>query len=228
MKAILIYFGVFSFGFFLTSCNKDESPQFLQTTVKGKSIDQVRNTVYSNDTIILSSNYSCGSGFNIGFCSEVIETAITDSNGAYEFTFDFDVDKGYNVRRISNNKYFETEEFLPLIKPGLSNTIDINGWLPVILKVNLSVTNNVFPDLRITPRDYLDNLGIYSFPSVDISEENINTTLYLQGKPRTQMDITFEYTDDNPENISHQLIKSVITEKEDTISVSYEIDCSSF
>lgn len=229
MKKALYYSVVSILTLVVFSCGKsDDTPQYLETTVKGKAIDQVRNTVYSNDTIILSANYSCGSGFNSGVCYEFVASTVTDSNGEYEFTFDYNTDKGYTVGRSSKYEYYDTAENLPVIRAGEMNTINFEGWRPVIFKVEASVSNNIFKNLNIQTRDDQDNSGFYTFPSFIIKEENINTTLYLHGKPKTQMSIVFSYSDDDPQSNYHELRKTVNTIVQDTIPLSYEVNCNSF
>lgn len=225
-----IYYSVISISaVLLYSCWKsDDAPQFLQTTVKGKAVDQLRNVVYSNETITLAAVYTCGTGFNSGVCYEFIASTVTNTNGEYEFTFDYDMEKGYTVNRSSQFTYYETEEVLPIIQPGEINTIDFVGWRPVILKVEASVTNNIFPDLHVLSRDDMDDIGRYNFPYILIPEETINTTVYLHGKPKTQMSIIFDYSDNNSEANYHGLRKIVNTGIQDTIPLSYEVNCSNF
>ncbi len=221
-----ILLAVFTIGY---SCEtSDDTPQFIQTTVKGQAIDQERNSVYSNDTIVLSANYICGQGFTSGECYELIATTVTDSNGNYEFTFNYDVDKGYTVTRTSQHTYYDQEEELPRIEPGVVNTIDFLGWRPIILKVEATVSNNVFPDLRVVTIDDNDFTGRFSFPSYKVSEENIATTMYLHGKPHTQMSVIFNYNDTNTQNNYHERREIINTQVQDTISLSYEVDCSTF
>lgn len=229
MKKITCYFVILIVAVVVYSCHiSDDPPQFIPTTVKGQAMDQERNSVYSNDTISLSAVYHCGSGFTAGVCYEFIETTVTDSNGNYEFIFDYDIDKGYSVNRSSQHTYYAEAEVVPPIEPGEINTIDFIGWRPVIFKVDAAVSNNIFPELIFHSRDDNDLVGLYSFPYSKIPEESISTTVYLHGKPNTQMSISFSYTDNNTQNNYHERREVIQTMVQDTISVSYQIDCSSF
>ncbi len=229
MKKVTYYFLICIGIALIYSCEtSDDAPQFLQTTVQGQAIDQERNSVYTNDTIILSANYICGQGFTSGGCYEFIASTVTDADGNYEFTFDYDVDKGYTVTRVSQHTYYEQAEELPRIEPGEINTIDFIGWRPIIFKVDVAITNNVFPDLGLNSRDDNNLVTSYPFPFFRIPEENIETTVYLHGKPNTQMSLSFYYTDDNTEYNYHERREVIHTVVQDTISLSYQVDCSTF
>lgn len=90
------------------------------------------------------------------------------------------------------------------------------------------MSNNIFPDLFFKSRDDNDLAGLYSFPFYRITEETTNSTIYLHGKPNTQMSVSFNYVDDNAEFNYHERREIIHTLVQDTISLSYNVDCSSF
>ena len=231
MKESRIYVCLFVAIMTFISCNingDDGGPKFTETHVTGRAYDPIRNMGYSGDTIRLAAAYSCGSGVPSGGCYELIETTVTDADGNYEFTFDYDRSKGYRVNRFSEHSYYETGDDLVFIVPGEDNVIDFEGWRPVIFNVEVTVANNTFPDVTVQTRDDKNNEFGYDFPFVKISEQNTFKVLSLHGKPNTQMSIIFSYTDDHPTQNYHEQREIIFTEVQDSIDLSFKVDCSQF
>ena len=231
MKYSWIILGLFLILFTVIGCNisaDDGGPKFSETSVTGRVFDSIRNRGYSRDSISLTSIFSCGSGSSYASCIELVETTLTDANGYYNFDFDYNRTKGYRVHHSSEHSYYEASIDQVTVVPGEENVINFIGWRPVIFNVEAIVTNNVFPDLSVQTRDDKDFDFDFSFPFFRIPDQNITTVLSLHGKPHTTMSIIFSYKDNNPNKNYHQLREIIYTQAQDSIDLSFKVDCSQF
>ncbi|SRX76260.1 hypothetical protein [Aequorivita antarctica] len=108
---------------------------------------------------------------------------------------------------------------------GENNILNLNAWLPIKIKFNLTVLNNHTPPL---------NTNIYYNDNSDFGTqgtyENFNT-FEIKARPNSEVNIKFwyieNYTTNNPifhfaPTIQYQTDETELTE------LSYEIDCNTF
>ena len=227
------------------SCEKDddqvrEELPGIATTISGNVKDYHRNINIEYFEIKLIKVWSCpGGGIGPNYCTKLISTTNSDNNGNYQIDFDYNLrsDESYrlNFNEIDTNEYryefvLPTGEFYrdfntSNLIAGENNILNLNAWIPIKIKFNLTVLNNHTPPLN-TNIEYNDNFdfgtrGTYG----DSSEFEIRT------RPNSEINIKFwyieNYTSSNPishfaPNIIYQTDESELTE------LSYVIDCNTF
>ena len=226
MKKISVSFTiVFLIGLLFCCCNKKE--KLLRTTFSGKAYDVTRNKPVQGYKVEVNRVYDCSTGglFSQRTCSDLVGSVLTDANGNFYIEFD----------ALPDGEYYSTTFYQPpynedlisgsgKIKPGVNNTLNLDVWYPVILKASLNITNSIYPPLTINTyanNSSLWNEQIYGGPS-------IIKTVYLKAKPNALNKIVFSYVTSPQANFSHQKPDSIFVNLQDTFSVNYNIDCSTF
>ena len=217
----------------LISCESDTN-QILETKgvstiLKGKVTDNLRNLNIENYKIKLIKSWRCCSNFMCGWCSEEIATVYTDKNGYYEIRFDFKLKAGESYvleEQYYGIPYQPEYKTKSVILSGQENTIDINAWKPIILKINLNLKNNNIPPL-ITGLNYKDD---YTFGTENTYEKEIFKTIKMRTRPNSDIKIDFWYNENyNSSNpIRHLKSISYKTNLSEITELNYEIDCSTF
>lgn len=229
----------------LISCNKDddqirEELPGIPTTISGNVKDYHRNINVANFEIKLIKVWSCpGGGIGPNYCTKLISTIYSDNNGNYQLNFDYNLrsDESYRIvfNEIATNNYFyefvtPTGEYYRdydtsnLIE-GENNILNLNAWIPIKIKFNLTVLNNHTPPL---------NTNIYYNGNYDFGTqgtyENFNT-FEIKTRPNSEINIKFwyieNYASNNPifhfaPNIIYQ------TDEAELTILNYEIDCNTF
>jgi len=216
------------FVFTLFSCNKSsEQIETVETIVKGNVSDIERNIQIENFKIVLVRVWDDWSGVQYFLNREVIDSVRTDINGNYSITFDYIIGERYLFQKQYYGSPYYTESIGNTdIVEGNINIRDINSWYPTILKLDLNVINNDYPAMRISS-EVLSNSSL-SFATVDIFEQNVDTTAYIKSKPNSNVELNFHYSTGNSNGDYHHYIEGFTTSLQDTINLSYTIDCSTF
>jgi hypothetical protein len=227
--------------FFLISCEKDDVRDELPgipTSISGNVKDYHRNLNVNNFEIKLIKFWSCPNG-GIGpkYCTKEITTTYSDVNGNYQLNFDYNLrsDETYRIafNEIETNNYFY--EFVSssgqfyrdyytssLIK-GQNNILNLNAWLPIKIKFNLTVLNNHTPPL-VTGIKYNNN---YDF-GTEFTYTNLNS-FEIKTRPNSAININFwyikNYNTSSPifhfaPTIPYQTNENQLTE------LNYQIDCN--
>jgi hypothetical protein len=154
------------------SCEEDDVRDELSgTSISGTVYDYHRNLDVTNFEIKLIKYWICsGGGIGPNYCTKEIATTYSDLNGNYQLDFDYNLrsDESYRLafnETETNNYYSEfvsdSGEFYRdydtsnLIE-GENNILNLNAFIPIKLKFNLTVLNNHTPPL-ITGIEYNDN-----------------------------------------------------------------------
>jgi len=219
------------FVFIIFSCNNDfnssEQVEIIETTIKGNVSDVERNFPIENFKIVLLRVWDDWSIVQYAPGSEVIDSVRTDANGDYAITFDFIKGEKYGFRKQYYGSPYYTESIgNTTIVEGTINVRNINAWYPTILKLNLNVTNNDYPAMRISSH-VLENSHL-GFATVDIFEQDVDTIAYIRSKPNSNIELDFHYSTGNSNADFHHYIEEFTTSLQDTINLSYTVDCSSF
>ncbi|MFD1614658.1 hypothetical protein [Gelatiniphilus marinus] len=226
------YIGLlFASIFIFFSCYVDDELESVKTTetiIKGHVSDIERNIDIEGFRIVLARIYYCRTSFFInGPCSEIIDTVYTDVNGLYSIKFDFIHGEQYGFIK----QYYGFPYYYEFINPieiemGIENIRDIDAWYPTILKIELNVTNNNNPHLRLSNR-IVDNKN-FRFPTVGVFKKDIDTTVYQKTRPNSAIELMFYYSTGYSNADTYRRFENITTTLQDTINLSFKIDCSTF
>ena len=221
-----------SIGLIFISCSKYESPfeKTTITTIMGTIADIERNIPIDNHPVYVVRDYSCGTWFTAGRCSEVIDSAFTDSQGNYSLTFPMiTLGSGYAITNppLKNCGDFYFREVIDpqTLVPGQTNIRNYDMWCPVVLKLNVQVSNNENPPLLIY--SYPDDPG-YNFPDVELHQVQTDTTIFLYTKPNVLTNLSFQYKVEDPNANYHFTDEWFDVGIQDTLELMRTVDCSSF
>lgn len=211
------------------SCSKEDVG--VQTVLKGHVSDNIRGVNISGYKIVLVKSWeSFGSNFMSGIYTEEVATTHTDENGDYSITFNYKLKEG--ERYTLSEQYYGTpyypeyHQYINIVA-GKTNTVDINAWKPIELRLNVEVLNNINEPLMI--RNEIANGDLRLFGTENIYEENITKTYTLRSRPDTDIKIVFwYYTGSNSARTLHEKVFSYHTTLDDVNALSYTIDCSTF
>ncbi|SCZ01642.1 hypothetical protein [Flavobacterium caeni] len=227
---------------FSTSCEKDEVRYELPgspTSISGNVKDYHRSLNVNNFEIKLLKVWHCGSGPSPNYCTKEIATTYSDAEGNYQLNFDYNLrnDETYRIafnETENNNHYVEfvssTGEFyrdydVSNLIVGQNNIIDINAWIPVKIKFNLTVFNNHTAPL-VTGIEYNNHLDF----GTELIYDSFKT-FEIRTRPNSEVNIKFwyieNYNSSNP--IFHYApIIPYATDETEVTEVNYEIDCNEF
>ncbi|MCH7524611.1 MAG: hypothetical protein IIC74_06280 [Bacteroidetes bacterium] len=212
------------------SCVKNdiiEPEETIETIVRGNVLDVERNKPIKNFKIVLLRIWDDWSVVQYFLNSEVIDSVRTDINGNYTITFDYIKGERYAFEKQYYGYPYYTESIgNTSINEGVINIRNINAWYPTILKLNITVTNNDYPPMRISS-EIVGNNNLH-FATIDIFEQEIDTIAYINTKPNSNIELNFHYSTGYSNSDYHYHIESLTTTLQDTISLSYNIDCNSF
>ncbi len=227
----------------LISCEKDDVREELPgtpTTISGNVKDYHRNINVENFEIKLIKVWSCsGGGLYPNYCQNEIAKVITDINGNYHLNFEYNLreDEWYRIELndIETNNYFydfvsSSGEFpyeydISYLTEGEDNIININAYIPIKLKFNLTVINNHTPPLNTAILYNGDQeLGTRS-------TYNESNTFEIRTRPNSEVNIKFwyieNYNSSNP--IFHYApFETVQTTENEITELDYEVDCNEF
>lgn len=216
----------------LNSCESDTNQIGVTTILKGKVADDFRNINIENYKIKLIKAWSCSSGVMGAICTKEIATVYTDKNGYYEIKFDYKLNKGesYGLEEqyygIPYKPEYKTNK---TIVAGQENTIDINAWKPITLKINLNLKNNNTPPF-VTGLYYENSKNDYTFGTNITYEKEIFKTFEIRTRPNSDITIDFWYYENYISGNSTKHFKSFPykTGLSDITELNYDIDCSKF
>lgn len=213
----------------LNSCESDTNQMGVPTILKGKVADDYRNINIENYKIKLIKAWSCSSGVMGAICTKEIATIYTDKNGYYEIKFDYKLNKGesYGLEEQYYGIPYKPEyKTKTTIVAGQENTIDINAWKPITIKINLTVKNNNTSPL-VTGLNYKND---YTFGTENTYEKETLKTIEMRTRPNSDITIDFWYNENynsgNP--IRHLKSNPFKTTLSEITELNYEIDCSKF
>lgn len=225
MRAVMLN-GIFTF-LTLFSCTTSEEITAIPTVVKGHVYDVERGIDIENFKLVLVWSSINSGGDLAGIHIEVIDSAQTDIRGKYSISFDYIPGKRYGFLKQNYGDPYHTEFLADYsIIEGKTNVVDVNAWLPVTLKLNLQVTNNDNPDLGIN--NEVSSGPFYNFIGARIHEQAVDTTVYLTTKPNADIELLFYYSTGTSNSDTHKRYEFLRTNVEDSLELSYEIDCSLF
>ncbi|WP_439880068.1 carboxypeptidase-like regulatory domain-containing protein [Pontibacter sp. MBLB2868] len=212
----------------ISSCSKEDIG--VQTVLKGHVSDNIRGINIEGYKIELIKSWRSCENFMCGLNSEEVATTYTDENGDYSITFNYKLKEGerYTLsEQYYGSPYYPEYSNQIEIVSGETNTVDINAWKPVELRLNVAVLNNISPPLMI--RNEIDDSNTAFLNTENIYEQDITKTYTLRSKPNTAIKIIFwYYTGDNPFRTLHQKTFVHHTSLDDVNILSYMIDCSTF
>lgn len=228
-----------------TSCNKDDD-QFredlpgIASSISGNVKDYHRNSDVADYEIKLMKYWSCpGGGIGPNYCKKVVSTTTTDGNGNYQLNFDYNLrsDERYILafndvatnRHIyefvrPNGEFYRDFESETLVA-GENNILNLNAFIPIKIRINLTVLNNHTPPL-ITGIKYNNKSDF----GTQLTYENFKT-FEIFTRPNAAVEIKFwyfeNYTSNNPishigPTIPYQTTEAPVTE------LDFEIDCNEF
>lgn len=229
----------------MISCEKDMD-QFRDelpgtpTIISGTVKDYHRNINVDNFEIKLIKIWSCpGGGIGPNYCTKLISTVYTDINGNYQLNLDYNLrsDETYRLltNEITNNKYFS--EFVSSsgefyrnydtsnLVEGQNNIVNLNSWLPIKIKFNLTVLNNHTPPL---------NTLLYYNGNSEFGTQSIYNnfgSFEMKTRPNSEINIKFWYTENYNSNspIFHYApISTYLTDETEITELNFEIDCNTF
>lgn len=125
---------------FLGSCGKQD----FTTTISGQVLEFGSNIPIENATVYVYGGEADGNFSNPGLFLETIDSAITDINGFYQFSFD---SESYPTLRMDalHQNYFPIAHWTQNIFSTKNNDIDIildpHAWLELTIK-NIAPTDN--------------------------------------------------------------------------------------
>lgn len=215
----------------LASCSKEEDIG-VRTTIQGHVSDQIRGIQISGYKVVLVKGWQQCENFMCGYKSEEIAATHTDANGNYAITFNYKLKQGESYGLVKQyygyeNPYYSEFPTGTRIVAGAANTININAWKPVELRLNLEVVNNANPPLMVG--NIIDESSNRFLNTENIYETNVTETYILRSKPDTDIKIIFWYQSGS--NSSRRLYEKIIpyrTTAEAVNTLSYKIDCSTF
>lgn len=229
--------------FFLNSCEKDDVREELQgitTSISGNVKDYHRSLNVSNFEIKLLKFWKCpDGGIGTNYCSKVIATTYSDLNGNYQLNFDYNLrsDESYQIafNEIETNNYFyefvsSTGEFYrdyntsSLVK-GENNVLNLNAWIPIKIKFNLTVLNNHTTPL-ITGIVYNNNFDF----GTEFTYNSLNT-FEIKTRPNSQINIKFWYIENyNTSSPIFHYAPTIpyLTNETELTELNYQIDCNTF
>ena len=215
--------------FIIFSCsdNLDPSIEKIETIVNGNVSDIERDIPIGNFKIVLLRVWDDWSVVQYALGSEFIDSVRTDIDGNYSITFDFIKGERYVFEKQYYGSPYYTERFgNTSIVEGNVNTININAWYPTILKLNLTVTNNDYPAMRIS--SHINDNNNLHFATVDIFEQEADTIAYMNSKPNSKASLNFHYSTGYSNADYHHYIEEIETTLQDTIHLSYTVNCLNF
>lgn len=229
MKKSIILILSFALLVNFTSCSNEDEVG-VKTTLKGHVSDDIRGINISGYKIVLVKSWSSCSNFMCGLRSEEIATTYTDTNGDYSITFNYKVKEGESYTL--EEQYYGTPYYPEYLKKinivaGKINTVNINAWEPIALKLNVKVANNNNTPLMIG--NLSDGSNSMWFNTEDIYEQNINKTYNLRSRPDSDIKIIFwYYVGSHSSRTLHQKTILYHTSLDDINALDYTIDCSAF
>lgn len=189
-KAMILSLG-FAFIIAFTSCSNEDEVG-VRTILKGHVSDDIRGINISGYKIVLVKDWRSCSNFMCGLRYQEIATAYTDANGDYSITFNYKLKEGESYtlyeQYYGDPYYPEYLQYINIIA-AKTNTVNINAWRPVELKLNVEVLNNNNAPLMI--RNKLADNDITLFNTENIYEQNIVKTYNLRSRPDSDIEIIF-------------------------------------
>ncbi|QTE24204.1 hypothetical protein [Polaribacter cellanae] len=225
------------------SCEKDDVREELPgtpTSISGTVKDYHRNLDVNNFEIKLIKYWSCpGGGIGPNYCTKEIATTYSDIDGNYQLDFDYNLRSDENYRlafnETENNTYYyefvsNSGEFYrdyntSNLVEGENNILNLNAFIPIKLKFNLTVLNNHTPPL-ITGIEYNDNFDF----GTEFTYDNFKS-FERKTRPNSEINIKFWYIENYNSNspIFHYApVVSYQTDENELTELDFEIDCNGF
>lgn len=209
-----------------TGSNDSSTQDIVKSSVSGKVYDYQRNIPVSNFPVKLFRQYSDFCGYMSCIKNEEIATAYSDQNGNYIINFNYikDLTKknyGYVIKVENYSNHIAENLQTTTINPGNNNTVNINAWEVVRLKIHLSILNNNNPPLYIATRLTTES-GTFNNTAVNGNGEQ---DIELMAKPSWNMVLRFYYFLNNQ---IHFIDKQVNTNNDDFQNFNFTIDCALF
>ena len=233
IKSIMFYLFILS----IISCSKpDEKNDMIY--VKGKAYDLFRKQASPDVKVMLYERKIPTQLF--GDCvTYKVDSTLTDTEGKYEISYKPLKDRVYLIAFYNNNYkqycFEEIENGLriehsgSLFKVNLEkgeNKVDVNAYKTNVIKVNAHVSNNINKKLKIDILKPGYRYCISNNPSIYVASENIDTVFYLHSRPNSSHLISFEYFRSPGQADWVRKIFDTQTTLADTLTLSYDIDCS--
>lgn len=231
--------GIFLLLIFFSCSHKDEQKNHT-IVVNGTSQDIFRNVASPDITVNLFEIHSQNTYPNHTYGVKVDSTT-SDINGKFKLEYQAKNDINYFVTiennpnnnkpykiEILNNNEFEIYQNRIYIEPDTDININVNAYIPSILKVNVSVINNINHNLTSFASLAPGSLPFDPDRKVTIRSENIDTLYYLTARPDSDMIMYFKYFANTNACTACYKTFDLHTNTNDTIPLSYTIDCNTF
>lgn len=223
--------------FLFFACEKDEandSVETISTKVVGNVADITRNIKHKDFKVVVQRvTYGGGGWSGYGITDVVrIDSTYTDSQGNYEIDFDYILDTKYQYHiatdfvSVGNGPFVDYIDEDATIYSGITNIINLDFWYASILKLELTVANNVYPPLGVS--NNLVSGKYYSFMGAEIYEAQTDTVIYIPTKPNTEIELLFGYATGYSNSEYHPKYEYITTGIQDTLSYNFQIDCTTF
>ncbi|GAA4303372.1 hypothetical protein [Aestuariibaculum suncheonense] len=225
------------------SCEKDDVREELPgtpTSISGTVKDYHRNLDVNNFEIKLIKYWLCpDGGMGPNYCTKEIATTYSDIDGNYQLDFDYNLrsdenyllafneteNNTYYYEFVSNSGEFYRDYDTSNLVQGENNILNLNAFIPIKLKFNLTVLNNHTPPL-ITGIEYNDNFDFGTEFTYDNFESFERKT-----RPNSEINIKFWYIENYNSNspIFHYApVVSYQTDDNELTELNFEIDCNEF
>lgn len=222
--------GVFTFILITSvfSCSKEKDTG-VQTTLRGNVSDYIRGIKISGYKIVLVKSWRYCANWACGTALEEVATAYTDNKGDYSITFNYKLkpEESYSLsEQYYGIPYYPEYSSATNITAGKINTVNINAWKPVELKLNVEVLNNNNAPLNIR----IEFNGDKTLNATEsVYEQTLKRTYSLRTKPDSDVNIIFwYYTGSNSFPVLHQMTMPYHTTLNDVVTLNYTVDCSTF
>lgn len=229
------------------SCFKDDNVRSelpgIPTSISGTVKDYHRGRNINDFEIKLVKTWSCSNGgiFSNNTCEKEIVIAYSNNDGNYNLDFIYNLrdDETYQIyfNELETNFYYvefvspsgeivDYYDTSAIIK-GQENILNINAWIPVKIKFNLTVLNNHTPPL-ITGLEYN---GENEFATNFTYENEEFETFELRTRPNSEIDIKFWYIENyttNHPTFHFAPTVPFVTDESEVTELAFEIDCNDF
>ncbi|KOS07409.1 hypothetical protein AM493_16195 [Flavobacterium akiainvivens] len=231
---------------FISSCARDDDFRSerpgIATSINGNVKDYHRDIDIEHFEVQLIKQWRCSDGgvFATHTCEKVIGKAYTDANGNYTLDFEYNLrsdesyklrfnevqDNAYSVEIVDQNGAFTNDYSIFEIIEGEQNSINLNAWVPVKVKINLTTLNNHTPPL-ITGIEYnggVDFATNFTYPGEEYEE------FELRARPNCDVEIKSWYIENRTtSNPIFHFAPAIPYSIGDTDSeITFEVDCNTF
>ena len=229
------------------SCNNNDDDRIElsgnPTSITGNVKDYHRDININDFEIKLVKTWVCSNGniFSTKTCEKEIAMAYADNDGNYSINFEYNLRDDetywiyfneskvnpYIIEFVSSDgeiiNYYNTSNIIQ----GQENILNINAWIPIKIKFNLTVLNNHTPPLITGIKDN----GKVKFGTKRTNEGEEFKTFEMIARPNSEIEILFWYIENyNSKNPIFHNAPTIpfVTDESEVTELDFEIDCNNF